>query len=313
MERFKKYFTVFMIGIVFLVAVVATLGMTNKQVVTTKSVGVMNGKIAPTTTSSMRGVADSMTENYGAQKSFPEMTGGEMTQGIISSDMETQKKEIKNGNLSLRVGSADSASEKIYNIARENMGEVFSSTFTQADKNIKNGNLEVRVPVANFEKTFKEIKGVASLVIRENTSGQDVTMAYADLQTQLKNKQVEEQAFLDIFKQAGKISDILEVTQEVARVRGEIESLQGQIAFMDSRTDMATINVSLTEDTSVAFADKWRPTQVAKETINMLFRDMQGFVDFMIVLTIRVIPIMFLYGLIVVSIYFIARRLFFRK
>lgn len=222
----------------------------------------------------------------------------------------SDKKIIKNGDLSLKVNSADDASQKISAITKANGGEVFSSNFYQTAKNVKSGTITVKVPVANFEKTFAELKKVATLVVRESTSGQDVTEQYTDLQAQLKNKQAEEQQYLEILKQAQKISDILEVTQQLSRVRGEIERLQGRIKFMDSQTDMSSITITLSEDENITFADSWRPWQVVKETFNALFKDIQKFINFVIVLIIRVIPVLILYALIVLVVWVVGQKIY---
>ena len=226
-------------------------------------------------------------------------------------DFETiDKKIIKNGDLDLKVSSVDDASQKISVIAKSNGGEVASSSFYQTSNNLKSGNIVVKIPMANFEKTFAELKKVATLVISESTSGQDVTEQYADLQAQLKNKQAEERQFQNVMGQAQKISDILEVTQQLSRVRGEIERLQGRIKFMDSQTDMSSIFISLTEDANITFSDSWRPWQVVKETFNALVKDVQKFVNFLIVLIIQVIPVLALYLLIFCIIYRIGKKIY---
>lgn len=222
----------------------------------------------------------------------------------------TDKKIIKNGDLSLKVNSADDANRKISDIAKANGGEISSSNFYQTAKNIKSGTITVKVPVANFETTFSQLKKVATLVVQESTSSQDITEQYADLQAQLKNKQAEERQYLEILKQAQKISDILEVTQQLSRVRGEIERLQGRIKFMDLQTDMSSIAVSLTEDENITFADSWRPWQVVKETFNGLVKSVQGFVNFLIVLIIRVIPMLALYLVIFYIVYRIGKKIY---
>lgn len=222
----------------------------------------------------------------------------------------TDKKIIKNGSLDLKVNSADDTSRKISDIAKANGGEVFSSNFYQTAKKVKSGTITVKVPVANFEKAFAELKKVASLVMRESTSGNDVTEQYADLQGQLKNKQAEEQSFAKILERSGTIDEILKVTRELSRVRGEIERLQGRIKFMDSQTDMSSITISLSEDESITFADSWRPWQVVKETFNALFKDLQKFINFVIVLIIRVIPVLVFYLLIFYVIYKIGKRIY---
>lgn len=222
----------------------------------------------------------------------------------------TDKKIIKNGSLNLKVNSVDDVSREISDIAKNNGGEISASNFYQTAKNVKSGTITVKVPVANFEKAFSELKKVATLVVRESTSGQDVTEQYTDLQAQLKNKQAEEQQYLEILKQAQKISDILEVTQQLSRVRGEIERLQGRIKFMDSQTDMSSITITLSEDENITFADSWRPWQVVKETFNALFKDIQKFINFLIVLIIRVIPVLILYALIVLVVWVVGKKIY---
>ncbi|HDH07430.1 MAG TPA: DUF4349 domain-containing protein [Candidatus Moranbacteria bacterium] len=168
----------------------------------------------------------------------------------------------------------------------------------------------VKVPTANFEKTFNEIKEIASLVVRESTSGKDVTDQYTDLQSRLKNKQAEEQSIAKILEQSGKISDVLAVTKELARVRGEIEMLQGRIRLMDSQIDMATINVSLSEDPDITVVDSWRPLQVIKDALNDLIKSVQQFIDFMIALVIRTIPILLIYLVVIMVVYWAGKKIY---
>jgi hypothetical protein len=222
----------------------------------------------------------------------------------------TDKKIIKNGNLSLKVDSVDKASAGISKIAKDNGGETASSNFYQSGTNVKSGTITIKIPVANFEKTFADLKKIASLVIRESTSGQDVTEQYTDLQAQLKNKQTEEEAFTRIMAQAQKIDDILAVQRELSRVRGQIEQLQGRIKYLDSQTDMSTITISLTEDANISVVDKWRPWQVVKESASVLIKKVQGFVDFVIQLVILVLPVLILYGLLILVIYKIGKKIY---
>jgi len=229
--------------------------------------------------------------------------------------VQTDKKIIKNGSITAKVDRVDEAAEKISEIAKNNEGEIFSSNFNQTSKKVKSGNIVVKVPTGNFEKTFNEIKEVASLVVRELTSGADVTEQYTDLQSRLKNKRAEEESFVKILDRAGKIKDILDVTKELARARGEIEVLQGRIRLMDSRIDMATISVSLSEDPDITVVDSWRPLQVVKGALNDLIKSVQQFIDFIIVLVIRTIPILLLYLIVIVVIYWAGRKIYnrFRK
>jgi len=230
-----------------------------------------------------------------------------------SQDMaETEKKVIKNGNLTLKVDSANNAAQKITEIAKNNKGEVSSSSFYQSANNVKSGSMEVKVPVADFDKAFAEIKKVASLVVRESTSGQDVTEQYIDLQAQLKNRQAEEQSFVKILNQAQKIQDVLDVTAELARVRGNIEQLQVRIKYLESQTDMSTISINLSEDSNITVIDSWRPWQVVKDSFNSLVKSLQEFVNFLIQFVIVVIPFLIIWAVIIWAVYKIGQKIYFR-
>lgn len=223
----------------------------------------------------------------------------------------TEKKIIKSGDLYLKVSSAEKAVDEISQIAQNNQGEIFSSNLSRTSSSgIKSGYVTVKVPFKNFEKTFGELKKVASLVLSESISGQDVTDQYTDLQSRLKNKQSEEVAYLKILDQSGKMDDILAVTRALSNVREEIEILQGRIRLMESQTDMSTIQINLTEDAEITAIDTWRPWQVIKTSINQLIKNLQGFFNFIIRFIIQALPVLALYGLIIWAIFRIGRKIF---
>jgi hypothetical protein len=81
---------------------------------------------------------------------------------------------------------------------------------------------------------------------------------------------------------------------------------------MDSQTDMANITATLTEDVNVTVVDSWRPWQVVKESVNGLVKNVQGWVDFLIKLVILAIPILLLYGLVILIFYKIGKKIYSR-
>lgn len=275
------------------------------------------GIVMPQSTGLSSSEAINFSNPLGTSKSSREIAapadslGG---QSYVSEDSqvlaEMDKKIIKNGNLTLKVDDADKAAADISVIAKSNGGEIFSSNFHQTRNNVKSGTLTIKVPFANFEKTFLEIKEVASLVTNESTSGQDVTEQYVDLQAQLKNKQAEEQSFMKILEQAQKIDDILAVTQQLSRVRGNIEQLQGRIKYIESQTDMSTISVNLSEDENITVVDSWRPLQVAKESFSALIKSLQGLIDFLIRFFIIILPIFSICGIIIFALYKVGKWIY---
>jgi len=80
----------------------------------------------------------------------------------------------------------------------------------------------LRIPAPQLSVALTELKALGRAEA-ENQNGEEVTQQHADLVARLKNSRETEQRLQAILTQrTGKISDVLEVEQEIARVRGEI-------------------------------------------------------------------------------------------
>jgi len=59
---------------------------------------------------------------------------------------------------------------------------------------------------------------------------------------------VMEQRLIDMLKtKTGKVADLLQVEKELARVREEIEKMQGELKYWDSQVQFATVTILLAE------------------------------------------------------------------
>jgi hypothetical protein len=106
----------------------------------------------------------------------------------------------------------------------------------------------LRVPADQLDATMTEVKTLGR-VESESQSGQDVTSQYVDLQARLANARNTEQRLTDLLRnRTGKLSDVLEVEQELDRVRGEIERMEAERKTMANQVSYATLNATITED-----------------------------------------------------------------
>ena len=106
----------------------------------------------------------------------------------------------------------------------------------------------LRIPAPQLPAALVELKALGRVEL-ENQNGEEVTQQHADLVARLKNSRETEQRLQAILTQrTGKISDVLEVEQEIARVRGEIEQMEAEQKNLEHRVDFATIDLKLSEE-----------------------------------------------------------------
>jgi Domain of unknown function (DUF4349) len=170
-----------------------------------------------------------------------------------------ERKIIRDGNLTIEVASPTESQRKISSVAESHGGFVVTSEMTQQTADDKSKpemsvNLVVRVPAAQFDKAMEEIRAVASRVVQEKRTGNDVTEEFIDLEARMKNQKALETQFLEIMKRAGKVEDALEVQRQLADVRTEIERLEGRKRFLENQSSLSTINVTLQTPTQIVNA-----------------------------------------------------------
>jgi hypothetical protein len=106
----------------------------------------------------------------------------------------------------------------------------------------------MRIPVANLAAAMMDLRGLGR-VASESESGEDVTQQHADLDQRLKTARDTEERFRTILQQrTGTVSDVLQVEEEIARVRGEIESMEAEQTNLERRVDFASIDLSVTSE-----------------------------------------------------------------
>lgn len=220
----------------------------------------------------------------------PASGGAESTGGAAK---QPEQRIIKAGELELRVVDAAKASDKAKTLVTGKNGYVESSSMSDTGEGPRTAEMIVRVPVNAFEQTMGDLKKLAVVVLNEDVAGQDITEEFVDLESDLKNAKAEETSYLEIMKRAGKIEDVLAVAERLADVRGRIQRFEGRKRFLENKTDLATIKLTLTEETRVSIPTKtWKPLEILRQSANELVQTLQAFVDFLIRFLVGLVSIL---------------------
>jgi len=155
---------------------------------------------------------------------------------------------IRTAQLNLITKEFDKARANLEAILKRHRGYVAELKTGGATGSGRTLTATLRVPADQLDATLTEVKALGR-VESESQSGQDVTSQYVDLQARLANARNTEQRLTDLLRnRTGKLSDVLEVEQEVDRVRGEIEQMEAERKNMSNQVSFATLNATITED-----------------------------------------------------------------
>lgn len=172
---------------------------------------------------------------------------------------------IKTADLHLEVGDGDltRAMREAREIAEAAGGFVLSTSVDGTDR--RRGDFTIRVPAERFEATLSDLEELGT-VAGEDVRGEDVSQEFVDLEARLRNATAQEEVLFRLYDRSNSIADTIRVQRELEDVQLEIERLRGRLRFLEDRTDLSTISVSMTESGAVAaeagpFAKAWDGAQ----------------------------------------------------
>jgi hypothetical protein len=109
-------------------------------------------------------------------------------------------------------------------------------------------SMVIRVANKDFDGMVSNISSIKGNVNSKNVYTEDVTAEFVDITARLKSKKEVEKRYLEILQKANKVSDILEVEDQLRVIREEIEAKEGQLKFLNDQVDYSTINLSFHQD-----------------------------------------------------------------
>jgi hypothetical protein len=156
------------------------------------------------------------------------------------------RKLVRTGRVELVVPSYDAARAKIDALVARIGGYVDATSVDRRQDAVTDATITVRIPSTAIPGLMPALREIGD-VIAESTSAEDVTDQYVDVSARLASDQVLEKRLLELAAdKGGTIDQVLAVERELARVREEIESYQGQLRQWNDRIAMSTLTLSLT-------------------------------------------------------------------
>ena len=133
-------------------------------------------------------------------------------------------------------------------IVRAHSGFTASLTISSPKDSSRSLSANFAIPAAQCDAALQEFR-MLGRVEEERQGSEEVTFQSEDLEIRLKNTRETETRLTSILRVGtGKVSDVLEVENEITRVREEIERMEAEQKRLDRRVIFALIDLNLTEE-----------------------------------------------------------------
>lgn len=161
----------------------------------------------------------------------------------VSTHIDWDKKIIKNATLNLEVKNFKDYAVTVYNTVKQYGGYIASESQNQSDEKIES-SITIKVPVDQFENVMNQLPGKDVKVIERKITTDDVSGEIVDVQARLEAKKQIREKYLDFFKQAKNMQEVLQVQNELNSLQENMEAAAGRISFLNHQSAMSTINLT---------------------------------------------------------------------
>lgn len=173
------------------------------------------------------------------------------------------RKIIRNGFLNLEVSSVEEALADIKALVDSANGYVTNESVSQDQYATKSGTITCRVPSEQLDETLEELKQLGK-VEHVSITANDITDQYFDLEVRMRNQKELEERLVSLLKRpTNKLADLLAAERELARVRTDIDAMEGRKRLWDNQIAYSTVTINVHEPGPVVqvggvFRTLWR-------------------------------------------------------
>jgi hypothetical protein len=156
-----------------------------------------------------------------------------------------ERKLIKTGDLSFECANLSQTRSSIESAIKQYDGFIVHERFYKGyDHKTSNQDLTIRIPSEHFDSLVADISKGAQHIDSRTIEIEDVTDKYLDTETRLAVKHQLESRYRELLADAKKVTDVLEIEKQLATIREDIESAEGQLKRLDDQVALSTLEVT---------------------------------------------------------------------
>ena len=228
----------------------------------------------------------------------------------VAADMGSGPLIVRTGSLALEVKDID-ASLLQARARIVGLGGYVADTDRSSVDDLSIALVTYRIPAGRWDDALDALHGIATKVVGEQTKSVEVTGQVLDLGARIDNLRATERALQAIMIQATKISDILEVQNQLTNVQGQIEQLSTEKAHLSDRAALGSLAVTYAVPIAAVahVSSGWDLSAEVDRAVAQLVAIGQGIAVIAVWLGVVGLPIVAGLLLVAFLVLFVARRL----
>jgi hypothetical protein len=180
---------------------------------------------------------------------------------------DTSIKKIQQGEIAFATENIGMSSAWIKK-QTENLKGYISNENLQVHPEKTENKLTIRIPAASLQRLIDTITSQAGKLGNKQISVEDVTAEYIDLEVRINNKRALENRYKQLLQKANKVTDMIEIEEQIGDLREEIEAAEGRWRLMKNQVALSTLRIrmyeehistsSITKQIKEGFLEGWR-------------------------------------------------------
>jgi uncharacterized protein DUF4349 len=181
---------------------------------------------------------------------------------------------VRTGQAGIEVDSLERSMAELRRIVQRVGGFVADASVQSGRNQLRSATLQLKVPASRFDDLTEGLEPLGRLQF-VNVSAEDVSEEFVDLTARVANGHRLEDRLVELLRtRTGKLQDVLSVERELARVREEIERMEGRMRFLKNSAQLSTLSVNLYEPAPIVASHPGR--SVIGEAFKTAWRNFVG-------------------------------------
>ncbi|MBR2582230.1 MAG: DUF4349 domain-containing protein, partial [Oscillospiraceae bacterium] len=172
----------------------------------------------------------------------------------------------------------------------------------------RSAEYRIRIPSRDFGTVMNSLSTLGN-VPYSNTYSENITSQYYDVQARLEACRTQEQSLLEMMAKADKVSDMLEIQDQLSEVRYRIESLQSTLTNWDRQVSYSTISLSLQEVQEYTPESKVSYGEQLRLALSRGLKSVGEFFRNLLLWLLEALPTLIVLAALVLFIVFLVRRI----